>query len=607
MINTMPDMNNEIHTEDSKKHLMSRFNQGDAFARMSALYAPTLKEEPADAEIPSHRLLLRGGFIRKTASGLYSYLPLGWRVLKKIETIIREEMDASGAQECLLPILGPSTLWEESGRISKYGPELMRLEDRHERTFVLGPTHEEIMTDLVRHGLRSYKELPLNLYQISTKFRDELRPRFGLMRGREFIMKDAYSFDADVDGMKESFKVMYNVYTSICERLNLKALPVAADAGQIGGADSIEFMALAESGEAAIASCSSCGYAADLEAATARVNVGDGPQSSAGIIEEVSTPGISTIADLARFVGVEEKDCKKAVALIKEGDSNENPQAIIAMLPGDHELNEVKAYNAFGPYHLMSDEELERYGLVKGFIGPHLLPPGMQIVADISLRDSKQWLIGANKADTHYRGAEPGRDFTVDAWFDLATVNKEDGCPVCGNPLSLTRGIEVGQIFQLADKYSAPLHATFLDKDGKEKALQMGCYGIGVTRTLAAIVEQHHDDDGIIWPITVAPYEVGIIALDPKHEEVRIAAETLATELSDAGLQVLLDDRDERPGVKFNEADLMGTPVQIVIGKRGVAENTVELKIRGTREKSSLSTQEAKNSILALVEELKNR
>lgn len=589
------------------KALMSRFNHGDAFARMSALYAPTLKEDPADAEIPSHRLLLRGGFIRKTASGLYSYLPLGWRVLSKIEAIIREEMDASGAQECLLPILGPTTLWEESGRISQYGPELMRLSDRHERAFVLGPTHEEVMTDLVRHELRSYKELPLNLYQISTKFRDELRPRFGLMRGREFIMKDAYSFDADVEGLKESFKVMHTVYAAICERLRLKVLPVAADAGQIGGADSIEFMALAESGEAAIASCSACGYAADIEAATSKVDVGDGPQAANDSPEEISTPGVSAIADLARFIGVEKKDCKKAIALLKEGSDDADSQPVIVMLPGDCELNDVKAYNAFGPYHLMDDEELERFGLVKGFMGPVNLPQKMQVVADISLKSSEHWLIGANKVDTHYKGAEPNRDFSIDAWFDLISVRAGDGCPVCGKPLSLSRGIEIGQIFQLGDKYSAPLHATFLDRDGKEKPFQMGCYGIGVTRTLAAIVEQHHDENGIVWPISVAPFEVEIIALDPKLAEVREAAEKLATELGDAGVRVLLDDRDERPGVKFNEADLIGMPLSIVIGKRGIAKSTLELKVRATLEKTTLSMGEARNSILSLVEELKNR
>lgn len=601
--------------------MKSHFNHDARFMRMSSLYAPMLKEDPGDADLASHRLLLRAGFIRKTAAGLYSYLPLGWRSLLKIEQIVREEMNASGAQEILMPILGPSELWEESGRLSNYGAELMRITDRHDRGFVLGPTHEEIITDLVRNELRSYKALPMNLYQISDKFRDELRPRFGLMRGREFIMKDAYSFDADVEGMQASFDVMFNVYTAINKRVGLNALPVVADSGQIGGANSIEFMALAKTGEADIIYCSSCAYAADIEAATVMVEIGSGPRTENGIMEELSTPGIKSIKELAAFVGAKEKDCRKAVALVKEAQKTSHPKSsskgdatraeaaekpIVAILPGDHELNDVKAQNAFGSYHLMDDAELKKYGLVQGFIGPVGLPKGIELVADVSLKDSVNWLVGANQADTHYFGAQPNRDFTVSAWLDLAEAKPGDICPDCGKPLAEERGVEVGQIFQLGDKYSKALNANFLDKDGKEKPFQMGCYGIGITRTLAAIVEQHHDSSGICWPISVAPFEVHILALDPKQVEVAKMSEKLARELAERGLEVLLDDRDERPGVKFNEADLMGVPVHVVVGKRGLERGVVEVKRRETQEKQEIEVLDATKFVLDLVEKLKN-
>ena len=600
----------------------NHFNHNATFTRMSSLYAPTLKEDPGDADLASHRLLLRAGFIRKTAAGLYSYLPLGWRSLLKIEKIVREEMNASGAQEILMPILGPAELWEESGRLSNYGAELMRISDRHDRDFVLGPTHEEIITDLVRNELRSYKALPINLYQISDKFRDELRPRFGLMRGREFIMKDAYSFDVDVEGMKASFEVMFNVYAAINRRAGLNALPVAADSGQIGGANSIEFMALAETGEADIIYCPSCGYAADIEAATVMIEVGPGPKTQNDEMEELSTPGVKSIKDLAKFIDGEEKDCRKAIALVQEvpepsekpsSDTSDkttpaiNGKPVVVILPGDHELNDIKAQNAFGNYHLMDDEELKHYGLVQGFIGPVGLPEDVELVADISLKDSFNWLIGANKPDTHYFGAQPGRDFEVSAWIDLAEAKPGDICPDCGKPLAEERGVEVGQIFQLGDKYSKALNACFLDKDGKEKPFQMGCYGIGITRTLAAIVEQHHDDAGICWPISVAPFEVHVLALDPKQDEVAKTSTSIARELGEQGIEVLLDDRDERPGVKFNEADLMGVPVQVIVGKRGLERGIVEIKQRETQEKQEISVKDSTKFILDLVEELKNR
>lgn len=568
----------------------------NAYMRMSRLYAPTLKEDPADADLASHRLLLRAGMIRKTAAGLYSYLPLAWRSIAKIEAIVRDEMDSHGAQEVLLPIMTPAELWEESGRYDAYGPELMRLTDRHERPFVLGPTHEETMTDLVRHELRSYKQLPQNLYQIQQKYRDELRPRFGLMRGREFIMKDGYSFDADVEGMKRSFDEMFDAYTGVCDRCGIKALPVAADSGQIGGSGSIEFMALADAGEAALVFCPECGYAADEEAATAVIAVTDGPETHDHELEIVDTPEVRTIEELSAFLDVPASSTRKAVALV---DGEGNP--VVCVVPGDHELNEVKAGHAFGDFHLMDDKELESFGLVKGFMGPVGLPEGVACVCDISLKGSLSWVVGANKADCHYLGARPGRDFTPDAWEDLASAKAGDGCPECGHALESARGIEMGQIFQLGDKYSRSMGATFLDRDGKEQFFQMGCYGIGITRTLAAVVEQCHDDSGIVWPVSVAPYEVEVVALDVSDDLVWPAATDLANALVELGIEVLLDDRKERPGVKFNDADLLGLPYQVVLGKRAVAKGLCELKDRATGERSEVALDEVADLVAAKV------
>lgn len=567
----------------------------NTFQRMSALYAPTLKEDPADADLASHRLLLRAGMIRKTAAGLYSYLSLAWRSLQKIEAIVRDEMDTHGAQELLMPILTPAELWEESGRWDVYGPELMRISDRHERAFALGPTHEETITDLVKGELRSYKQLPVNLYQIQDKFRDELRPRFGLMRGREFIMKDAYSFDADVEGMKRTYDQMYDAYSGVCDRCRIQAVPVDADSGQIGGSGSIEFMALSESGEASLVYCE-CGYAADEEAATALITVTDGPETHNHELELLDTPNVHTIDELAAFLDVPASSTRKAIALVDgEGDP------VVCIIPGDHELNEIKAEHAFGSYHLMTDEELESFGLYKGCIGPVGLPEGIRCICDIALKESLNWVVGANKPESHYLGARPERDFTPDAWEDLASAQAGDGCPVCGKPLSAARGIEMGQIFQLGDKYSRALNATFLDKDGKEQYFQMGCYGIGVSRTLAAIVEQHHDDSGIAWPVSVAPFEVEVLALDINDDMVWPAAMGVCDQLVDAGIQTLLDDRKERPGVKFNDADLLGLPYQIIFGKRAVANGVCELKDRATGERTELPIADVAAHVASLV------
>lgn len=561
--------------------------------KMSSLYAPTLKEDPAEAELASHRLLLRAGMIRKQAAGLYSYLPLAWRSLKKIEAIVRDEMDAAGAQELLMPILTDAELWRESGRWNAYGPELMRVTDRHDREFALGPTHEETITDLITNELRSYKQLPVNLYQIQDKFRDEMRPRFGLMRGREFIMKDGYSFSATQESLQEIYDDMKQAYANICERCGLHALPVVADSGQIGGDTSVEFMALADAGEAALVYCDECGFAADEEAAATTIPVTEGPGD--GTLTKVHTPGLGTIEAVAAFFGFPENGTRKSLALIAEDGT-----PVVAIVPGDHELNDIKAEHLFGTYHLMTDEELEANGLHKGFIGPVNLPEGIRLVVDESLRESKKWACGANEVDYHYTGACPDRDFTVDEWADLVTVKAGDPCPHCGRPLEGARGIEVSQVFQLGTKYSEAMGATFADENGEEKPFIMGCYGVGISRTLAAVVEQHNDEHGIVWPVSIAPYEVAVIALDKKGEAFDEAAK-LADELATAGIEVVFDDRAERPGVKFADNDLMGFPFQVIVGKRGLKNGTVELKVRATDERSDVARDEAVARIADMV------
>lgn len=567
--------------------------------KMSRLYAPTLKEDPAEAELASHRLLLRAGMIRKEAAGLYTYLPLAWRAIRKIENIVRDEMDSHDAQELMMPIMVDAELWRESGRIDAYGKELVRFKDRHDREFVLGPTHEETITALVRNELRSYKQLPVNLYHIQDKFRDEFRPRYGLMRGREFIMKDAYSFSATQESLQEEYDKMKEAYANICVRCGVHALPVVADSGEIGGDTSVEFMALADAGEASLVYCDDCGFAADDEAASTKVAVTEGPGD--GTLKKVETPGLGTIEAVAEFFGFPKNGTRKSLALI---DAEGKP--VVAIVPGDHELNDCKAEHVFGKgYRMMTDEELDEYGLFKGFIGPVNLPAGIKLVCDSSLKDSKSWACGTNEIDYHYTGACPDRDFTVDEWADLVTVLAGDPCPHCGKPLSAARGIEVSQVFQLGTKYSEAMGATFMDEDGKEKPLIMGCYGVGVSRTLAAIVEQHNDENGIIWPVSVAPYEVSVIPLDPKKEDCAAATDKLVQELIEAGLDVVVDDRDERPGFKFADNDLMGFPFQVVIGKRGLKNGTFELKDRATGEREDISIDEAASIVAARVNKAK--
>ncbi|MBE0476839.1 MAG: proline--tRNA ligase [Coriobacteriia bacterium] len=566
--------------------------------RMSGLYAPTLKEVPAEAEIASHRLLLRAGMMRKAAGGIYTFLPLGLRALRKVERIVREEMDAVGSQEMLMPAVQPAELWRESGRWDLYGPELMRLTDRHGRDFALGPTHEELITALVRHELRSYRDLPVSLYQIQVKFRDEVRPRFGLLRGREFIMKDAYSFHADQDSLQEHYEAMSRAYGRICERLGLRYRPVEAESGQIGGSVTTEFMALADSGEAALVYCEGCDYAANVEAASTVIP--RSPSTSEPVaMERVRTPGAGTIAEVAEFFGIGPADVVKTMAGVVDDEGE--ARLVYFCLPGDRELNPVKAGRAVPGVRLLAEEEFDVFGIPKGSLGPADPPEATLVVADRSLEADTSWIVGANERDGHLKGAMPGRDFAVHRWEDLVVAQPGDACPRCAGTLMGARGIEVGQVFQLGTKYSESMGATFADEDGTERPFVMGCYGVGVTRSLAAVIEQHNDDAGISWPVSVAPLEVAVIPLG--GGEPAEAAEHVWTALADAGVETVIDDRDERAGVKFADADLIGFPYQVVVGARGLAEGAVELKERAGGARSTLTLAEAADRVADLVGE----
>lgn len=558
---------------------------------MSNLYVPTLKEDPADAEIASHKLLMRAGMIRKVASGIYAFLPLGMRVLQKVENIVREEMNATGAQEILMPALQPAELWLESGRWDDYGPELMRMNDRHDHGFCLGPTHEELITALVRNELRSYRQLPTTLYQIQTKYRDEIRPRFGLLRSREFIMKDAYSFHSSVESLQETYDQMSEAYGAICERCGLDYRPVEADSGQIGGKVTTEFMALADAGEAELVYCPNCDYAANTEVAEC---ITQPLEYDVAAMEKISTPGVTTIAALAEFLGIDEAATVKALV-----GKDEKGQVIAVFIPGDHELNEIKIDRVFAGFQLLDDEELEATGLPKGSIGPVGVPEGIIVAADQNLEKIARWVVGANEDGFHYVGAAQGEDFKVDVWADLSTAKAGDICPNCGTPLEEARGIEVSQVFQLGDKYSKALGAVYSAEDGSDQPFIMGCYGVGITRTLAAVVEQHNDEYGIKWPASVAPAHLCIIPLTVGDDEVYPAALRLAQTLKESflKLEIVIDDRKERPGVKFADADLIGWPTQVVVGKRGLAEGKVEVKRRATGEKFDVSFDSLADSL----------
>ncbi|KPU26541.1 prolyl-tRNA synthetase [Caloranaerobacter sp. TR13] len=557
--------------------------------RMSRMYMPTLREVPSEAEIPSHQLLLRAGMIRKLVSGVYSFLPLGYRVMRKIEQIVREEMDASGAQEVLMSAIQPAEIWQESGRWYEFGPEMFRLKDRHEREFCLGPTHEEYFTDLIRNEIKSYKQLPLNIYQIQTKYRDEKRPRFGLMRSREFLMKDAYSFDKDEEGMKKSYEIMWKAYEKIFTRCGLKFKVVEGDSGAMGGSDSHEFMAMSDVGESQIAYCEKCDYAATDEKAQCIYNL-NVDESTELKTKKVHTPEIKTIEQLVDFFNVPaDKFVKTLIYKIKD-------EIVAVLVPGNREVNEVKLCNLFGvrEHELeMANEEIvkEVTGAEVGFAGPIRISDKVKLIVDSRVAKMKNFIVGANETDYHIKNVNYGRDFEGQIVEDLLLVEEGDLCPKCGEPLKIARGIEVGNIFQLGTKYSESLNATFLDENGKERHFVMGSYGIGVSRTMAAIIEQNHDEKGIIWPLSVAPYHVIITIVSTKKEEQVNLGEKLYKELMDKGIEVLLDDRNERPGVKFNDADLIGIPIRITVGRKA-SENIVEFVLRGTGEKIEISSDE---------------
>lgn len=542
--------------------------------KSSQLFYPTLREIPSEAEIVSHQLLLRAGFIRRTTAGVYSYLPLGYRVIKKIMQIVREEMDRAGGQEVLMPIIQPRELWEESGRWSVYGDEMFRLTDRHDRHFALGPTHEEIITSLVDGDVHSYRDLPLLLYQIQNKYRDEIRPRFGLMRGREFIMKDLYSFDVDEEGLDISYRKMYEAYNRIYERLNLKFRVVEADSGAIGGNESHEYMVLAENGESEIVYCEKCNYAANVEKAECKLSETD-YQEEMLELTKIHTPGQKTIQDIVDHFNIPHE--KQIKTLMYMADN----ELVAVVLRGDRELNEIKLKNALGCQDLVMANEstvIETCGAGFGSLGPVGL--NVKVYADLEVSQMYNFACGANEDDYHYINVNLGRDFVPEKILDLRNAVSGDLCPECNESLSLLKGIEVGHIFKLGTKYSEAMNATFLDAEGKEKHFVMGCYGIGISRTMAAAVEQNYDENGIIWPIPIAPYHVIVVPVNIKNEELMNAALSIYNELNDAGIEVILDDRDERAGVKFKDADLIGIPVRITIGPKSWQENKVEVKKR---------------------------
>lgn len=563
--------------------------------RASRYLIATQKETPADAEIISHQMMLRAGMIRKLASGLYSWLPMGLRVLRKVERIVREEMDKSGAQEVLMPAVQPAELWQESGRWEQYGGELLRMNDRHGRDFCFGPTHEEVITDLIRNELKSYKELPANFYQIQTKFRDERRPRFGVMRAREFIMKDAYSFHVNAESLNDTYQVMHRTYCAIFNRLGLDYRPVEADSGAIGGSASHEFHVLASSGEDAIVFSTDSDYAANIEKAEAVAPAGD-RSSPSEEMAEVATPEQRTIEAVATFLKVDASRCAKTLLVKAEEDDNGHSGLIALILRGDHTLNEIKAENLPGvaePLTMATDEEIEQMvGCKAGSIGPVALP--VPVIVDRSAAHMVDFVCGANKEGYHLTGVNWERDVALGRVEDLRDVVEGDPSPDGKGTLEIRRGIEVGHIFKLGNKYSKAMNATVLDENGKSATLEMGCYGIGVSRIVASSIEQNHDDKGIIWPDAIAPFEVAIVTLNgQKSPAVMAAGEKLYEQLRQAGFDVLLDDRKERPGVKFADMELIGIPHRFVVSERGLTAETLEYKGRRDEDKQDIPLAEA--------------
>lgn len=569
----------------------------------SKLYSPTLREIPADAEIASHQYMLKAGMLRKNGSGLYSFLPLGRRVTLKVEQIVREEMDATGAQEIMMPIMQPAEIWHESGRWSAYGPEMFKLQDRHDNGYCLGPTHEELITTLLRNELRSYKQMPLILWQMQNKYRDEIRPRFGLMRSREFVMKDAYSFDVDEEGLHKTYQIMYDAYDRVFTRCGLNFKPVEADSGQIGGSHTHEFMALAAAGEAEVVSCSKCQYAADIEKAVP--NTLDMAAEDAADVELIETPNCSTIEELANFLQIPVEKTIKAVAFDVDG------KTVLCMVRGDHAVNDVAVQNLVGGNTIepATDEELKAHGLQPGYMSPMGADTpdneSFYVIVDPTAMNVPNGVTGANKHGYHYKNVNPKRDFQNVTVATIRLMTKDDVCPHCGAPIDIVRGIEVGQVFELGTKYSEALNATFLDQNGKAKPYVMGCYGIGVTRTIAAAIEQFHDDKGIMWPVAIAPYEVVVVPVSSKDEEQMKIAEGLYTQLKGMGIDVLFDDRNERAGVKFNDADLIGYPVRITVGKKSAADQTVEIKVRRTGHEEVAAIADSAARVQAILNELR--
>ncbi|VBB08054.1 proline-trna ligase class iia [Lucifera butyrica] len=565
--------------------------------RVSQLYAPTLRETPAEAEVVSHQLMLRAGMIRKAAGGVYTYLPLAWKVLKKIEAIVREEMDAKGGQELLMPIIQPAEMWQETGRWDVYGEEMFRLRDRHSRNFCLGPTHEEMITTLVRSDVRSYRQLPLLLYQIQNKYRDEIRPRFGLMRGREFIMKDLYSFDRDEAGLDESYNKMYDAYSRIFSRCGLEFRPVEADSGAIGGSGSHEFMVIADSGEAAIAFCSACDYAANVEKAELQAIEVEADGTAVLPLERVATPNMKSIKEVTRFLGMDATRIIKTIAY----QTDKGP--VLALVRGDHEVNEIKLKNKLDCLYLeLANEAViaEVLESCAGFLGP-VKAQNVTVVADHTVMLMRDAVCGANSQDVHYLHVQPQRDIQPAIVADIRLIQENDPCPRCGAPVKTARGIEVGQVFKLHTKYSQALNAVYLDENGKEAPMVMGCYGVGVSRTMAAAIEQNHDENGIIWPVPIAPYQVIVVPVNAKDAAQMALAEKIYGELSAAGVETILDDRNERPGVKFKDADLIGYPLRVIIGPKTLQEGKVEVKVRRSGEIEFFAIEQCSGKVKELL------
>ncbi|OQB55714.1 MAG: Proline--tRNA ligase [Deltaproteobacteria bacterium ADurb.Bin151] len=548
--------------------------------RYSEMHLPTGREVPSDAEVVSNQLMIRAGMIRKLTSGIYSYLPLGYRVIRKVEQIIREEMNKAGAQEVHLPMVQPAELWQESGRWTFYGKELLRFRDRNNRDYCLGPTHEEVITDLVRHDIKTYRQLPCNLYQIQTKFRDEVRPRFGVMRCREFGMKDAYSFDADEAGAEKSYEKMFAAYNNIFRRCGLKFRSVEADSGSIGGSFSHEFMVIADSGEDAIVFCEKCNYAANLEKAEiVKPAAEDLQQKEQPAMESVETPDVRTIEEVSTFLNVSPEQIVKTLIFNADG----KPCAVL--IRGDHEVNEIKVKNYLGAAALeLADDEMimKATGAPRGFAGAVGIKA--RVIADYSIMNLVNMVTGANKENYHLKNVNIGRDFQVESFADLRVSQPGDACPRCGGVIKFVRGIEVGHVFKLGTKYSKAMKAVYLDRDGKEKTMIMGCYGIGIGRTVAACIEQNFDSNGIIWPIPLAPFTVIVTPVNIKESDVMKASEDIYRELLACGVESIIDDRDERAGVKFKDADLIGIPLRIIVGSKNLAQGRVELKIRRSGE-----------------------